>query len=108
MKTKNNTATAGWIVLVAWLVAILVMIAAILASTTTALAAPPLQITETPTPEPTPEPPVNYFQELSTGNQIEVVRSVTYGDIYIIGAIAFVGLILLLYALFRLITHYLH
>jgi len=104
MKTKKDNRAR--LVLIAWIFLILIGLAITLTNVTEALAAPPLQITETPTA--TPEPEIAYYPELSTGNQIEVVRSVTYGDIYIIGAIAFVGLILLLYTLFRLITHYLH
>jgi len=104
MKTKKDNRAR--LVMIAWILLILSGLAITLTNVTDALAAPPLQITETPTA--TPEPVIAYYPELSTGNQIEVVRSITYGDIYIIGAVAFVGLILLLYALFRLITHYLH
>jgi len=93
------------VVNIAWILLILIGLLITLASATSALAAPPLQ-EETQTPTAAPE--IAYYPELSTGHQIEVVRSVTYGDIYIIGAIAFVGLILLLYVLFKITTHYLH
>jgi len=100
----TKTKVKAWIVLGAWLIVILLMFSALLAST--ARAAPLLQATETPTP--TPEPDTAYYPELSTGSQIRIDRTVTFGEIYIIGAVSFVGLILLLYALFRIVTHYLH
>lgn len=92
------------IVLISWMVVFLSALAALLIMSTTAGASPLLQTTSTP--EPTAD--IDYIIELSTGNEVEISRSINYGQIGIIAALGIIALLIFLLGMFKMITHYLH
>ena len=92
----------GWIIFSAWFMLILLLVMASLAPP--AAAAPLAQVTNTPAP--TPE--ISYYYELSSGNSIEIERSISYGQIGIMAALGLVAGLLLLKGLFYLVVHYIY
>jgi len=97
----HKTDNRGRILFAAWLILILLLLGALFAQVSTVHA----QATETPTPEPTAD--VDYNLQLSSGNEIEISRSIDYGQIGIIAALGVVALLLMLIGLFNLVAHYL-
>lgn len=93
----------AWILFGAWFILISLMMFAALASARPAAAAPDLQVTETPTP--TPE--TSDYYVLSSGNAVRVDRSVSYGQIWIVGAVLAAVLVLTISLIFRVVVHYL-
>ena len=92
------------IILISWMVVIIAALAALLIMNTTAGASPLFQSTNTP--EPTAD--IDYVIELSTGNEVEISRSINYGQIGIIAALGIVALLIFLLGIFKMITHYIH
>lgn len=95
----QKTDKRGRILFGAWFILIMLLLAALLAQVGTAYA----QATETP--EPTAD--VDYNVQLSSGNEMEISRSIDYGQIGIIAALGILAILLLLIGLFNLIAHYL-
>lgn len=96
----------GWFLFSAWFILIMLLIMASLPGPgpAAAAAAPLFQVTETPSPTPV----IAYNYELSSGNIIEIERSVNYGQIGIITALGLVAGLLFLKGIFNLVVHYLY
>ena len=94
-----NTDKRGRLLFWAWFIMIMLLLAALFAHAGTAYAQ------ATATPEPTAD--IDYIVELSTGNEVEISRSIDYGQIGIITALGVVALLLFLIGLFNLVAHYL-
>lgn len=65
------------------------------------------QATQTPTPTPT-EIPTGSKHQLTSGSYFEIQRSLTYGEIAIVVAIMLLMIPVVLYVIFRMITHYIY
>jgi len=63
--------------------------------------------TQTPTPTPT-EIPTGSKHQLTSGSYFEIQRSLTYGEIAIVVAIMLLMIPVVLYVIFRVITHYIY
>ena len=90
----------GWILFSAWFVLITLLVMASLPPV--AAAAPLAQVTSTPGPD------TSYYYELSSGNSIEIERTISYGQIGIMAALGLVAGLLFLKGLFYLVVHYLY
>jgi hypothetical protein len=63
--------------------------------------------TQTPTPTAT-EIPTGSKHQLTSGSYFEIQRSLTYGEIAIVVAIMLLMIPVVLYVIFRMITHYIY
>jgi len=95
----HRTDKRGRILFAAWFILIMLLMAAMLAQVGTAYAQ------ATATPEPTAD--IDYNVELSTGNEMEISRSIDYGQIGIIVGLGICALLLFVIGLFNLVSHYL-
>lgn len=95
-----KTDTRKWILFFAWFFMIMLLFAAALSQAT------PAQAQDTATPIPTAD--TDYIIELSSGNEVEISRSFTYGQVGIIVALGIVALLLFIMGMFQLFAHYLH
>lgn len=88
------------LIFVAWFIMIMLLFMAMLAQAET------VQAQDTATPIPTAD--TDYIIELSTGSEVEISRSINYGQVAIVAALGVVALLLFLIGLFNLIKHYIH
>ena len=100
MREKNKADKVSRLAFMAWFILLMLLFLAMLAQTT------PAQAQETATPMPTAD--TNYIIELSTGSEVEIERSIDYGQMAIVTALGIVALLLFMIGLFNLVTHYIH
>jgi len=102
MREIDKKTVRKLVIFAAWYALILLMLAATLAQP--AEAAPLAQATTTPSP--TPE--TSYKVELSSGNYMEIVRSVSYGQAGIVFGLMILAGILILKMVFDINSHYIN